>query len=96
MDARKWKELLDSHNIDGTAQHALFLLGSRDHLGWAHANGIISKVQAKKIGELRDPSSYVHTCVGTARTEIGKAMQGMQPSTKVSCNIGGFYKPTPW
>ena len=66
--AEDWKHLPDRHNMDPTAQEALFLLGSRGHLGWAYANDLIAKLQ--NSGGYRNPGGWLHKAVTIARTEI--------------------------
>ena len=82
-----WKQVLDDLYVDGTAQQGLFLLGARDHLGWAYANSIIWHLQNRRYD---NPSHWVHNAVSTARSEISLIDSGRQESGLVGKGKAGF------
>ena len=74
-NARVWWGVLDHHRIDELARQQLFLLGDRDHLGYAYANDIISKLSAHKAGHYHNASNFVHSSVANARKEISSILR---------------------
>ena len=77
--------LLDDFEVDETARQALFLLGSRDPVGWRYANDILAKIQGHRRGHYRNISGWIHKSVANARREIGQ---------EAVAEAEGFYRPS--
>jgi hypothetical protein len=77
FSVQQWKEILDQHGVDESAQHELFLLAQFNAEGACHANQCIA-VLIKKVSDsfswwnggqtgLGNPSAFVHANVRKAR-----------------------------
>ena len=91
-DASAWWDLLNFHKCDQTSRYALYMLGGRDHLGWAFAADIMSRMQAHHYAEFRHASHWLHKAVSTAQSDISKIEQE-DIDHRLGKGKGGYFKP---
>ena len=73
VEARLWNKLFDNHMIDDSAQQALYMLADEGSFGKSEASQIMSVIQSQRMGEIDDPSGYLHTAVWIARSKMTAA-----------------------